>query len=118
MMATKQEINLVACEVLPLIEGHSGWGRVPQRSAILTVLRSHKKIIWHDGIMRDIGIRISELKKELDAVAEESLGTITYEAVPEKMAILSSLRTRLHIFCSDGILKAISARISNNKQSK
>lgn len=115
-MATKREIGVVACEVLPLIEGHSGWGRVPQQSAILTVLRSHKKILWHDGIMRDIGIKISELKKELDVIAEESLRTITYEAVPEKMAILSSLRTRLHIFCSDGILNAISARISRLKE--
>jgi hypothetical protein len=59
-MATKTELNILAREVLHLIEKEG----VPQKMAIMSVLRAHKDIKWDDGLMVEIGTEITALRQE------------------------------------------------------
>lgn len=57
-MATERELDILARETLYMEkEG------VPRKMAVMSVLRSHKDIVWCDGIMKDIGVKISEIRK-------------------------------------------------------
>jgi len=58
-MATARELDILAREALHFIDNE----HIPQTIAIMTVLNAHKDIKWCDGIKRDIGTRISQIRK-------------------------------------------------------
>lgn len=57
-MATNMVIDILAREALQLMKEKS----ISQKSAISTTLRAHKDVPWKDGLRRELGIRISQMR--------------------------------------------------------
>ena len=58
-MATELELQILAREAWHLIHNE----HVPEKMAVTSVLKAYKDIMWYGGIKRDIGIRISDIRK-------------------------------------------------------
>lgn len=80
-MATEREIDILAREVLHLMEIEG----VPEKMAKQSVLNAHKDIEWTDGIMKDIGVRIWEIKKSRET-QETAKPSRNFTTLAEKTA--------------------------------
>lgn len=74
-MATEKEIDILAREALHLVERED----VLESMAKQSVLNAHKDIRRTDGIMKAIGVRMSEIRTERKArtAAQEQVATST-----------------------------------------